>query len=369
MPAAAFKDAALSHHSASAYLHGAALSFSWADARKSLTDLIFDGVSAALADAGVSMGEVDSVVLAAHDLIDGRSLSSMVTAPAAGAYLRDEIRLADDGLVAMSLAAARVTAGESELSVVAAWGRASEADFLATSRAAMDPFTQQPFAITEFDVSAFRLSRWLGVFPGRDAARRQAAVTRAARARGNARAIAGATMALPMNYPLRAEEGPAWADVVAAVVVGAKEQPVRIAGTGHGTDMSDIGERDLLGMPALRSAVGAACTEAGTALPDIGMIEIDGMTLSDEALSVEALGLSAPGGGFAAYAAGDRINPSGGAGAGWCYPAMGLARLAECYFALTGRGVARGQPVRSALAVGAAPVGRQTHTAMVLEAR
>src|SRR5690606_12486030 len=125
----------------------AAIQMSWADASSSLTDLIFLGVSAALRDAGVSMQEVDSVVLAAHDLVDGRSLSSMVTAPAAGAYLRDEIRISGDALSAVSLGAARIAAGESRLTVVAAWGRASEGDFTGTSCALMDPFAVQPFGI------------------------------------------------------------------------------------------------------------------------------------------------------------------------------------------------------------------------------
>lgn len=360
----------MSDQKPSAYIYGAAVSNSWADASKSLTDLIFDGVSAALADAGVEMADVDSVVLAAHDLIDGRSLSSMVTAPAAGAYLRDEIRLADDGLAAMSLAAARVTSGESKLSVVAAWGRASEGDFLNTSRAAMDPFMQQPFGISEFDVSAFRLSRWLGEFPGRHGERERALEARLIRAKNNPRAVVGTTTSIPVNYPLRQHEGPAWADVVTAVIVGERPHPIRIAGIGHGTDMTEIGDRDLLGMAALRAATAAACREADRRLADIDIVEIDGMMLSDEALAIEALGMCEPGQGFAAYASSDRINPSGGAAAGWCYPAMGLVRLAECYFHLTGRGVGAPNHKKSgsALAVGASPVGGQTRTAMILEA-
>ena len=102
-------------------------------------------------------------------------------------------------LLAMSLAAARVNAGESGLSVVAAWGRASEADLLNVSRAAMDPFMLQPFGLNEFDISAFRLSRWLGRFHGRDAERNRAAEARRARAAKNERAFAGPTTTLPMN--------------------------------------------------------------------------------------------------------------------------------------------------------------------------
>ena len=45
--------------------------------------------------------------------------------PAAGAYLRDEIRHGDDGAAALQQPSC-VEAGEAERSIVAAWGRASE---------------------------------------------------------------------------------------------------------------------------------------------------------------------------------------------------------------------------------------------------
>jgi acetyl-CoA C-acetyltransferase len=351
-----------------AHVYGAAVTLSWRDSSMSLVDLIFAGVTAALDDAGTHISEVDSVVLAAHDLIDGRSLSSMVTAPAAGAYLRDEIRLSDDGLAAMSLASARVESGESEVSVVAAWGRASEGDFLRTSRAAMDPFMHQPLGMSEIDVSAFRLSRWIAEYPGAEDARRQAAIARRERVERNPRALLGATTAIPVSYPLWDEEAPKWADVVAAVIIGSKKSPISVAGVGHSTDIPQIGDRDLLEMSAVRAALPTALSGAGITLDDIGIIEIDGMMLSDEVIAMEALGLCPPGEGFQTYAQSTRVNQSGGSGAGWCYPAMGLVRLAECYLRLRDDEPKPGSGRRTALAIGTGPVGAQTSTAMVLEA-
>jgi acetyl-CoA acetyltransferase len=96
------------------------------------------------------------------------------------------------------------------------------------------------------------------------------------------------------------------------------------------------------------------------ALADLDLVEIDGMTLADEALALEAMGMAAPGDGFGLYARSDRINPSGGSAAGWCYPAMGLVRFAECFLRLDAGG-------KRALAVGSSPIGDQTQTAVVLE--
>ncbi len=345
------------------YVHGAAVSLSWADASQSLTDLIFAGVSAALRGAEVRISAIDSVVLAAHDLIDGRSLSSMVTAPAAGAYMRDEIRLSEDGLAAFSLAAARIEAGESEFTVVAAWGRASEGGFLPMSRNSMDPFLQQPFGISDIDLSAFRLSRWSAEYGNGGEARQIAAMARRDRAGANPRALACPSEILPVSFPLREDEAPKWADVVAAVILGSRPAPVRVAGLGHGTDAPQVGDRDLLRMPALAAAARTAMGQAGLDAPAIDLVEIDGMMLSDEVIAMEALGLCGPGEGFRAYAASDRVNQSGGAAAGWCYPAMGLVRAAEAYLRLRAS-----EARRTALAAGLGGNGAQTSTALILEA-
>ncbi len=343
------------------YVHGAAINMSWADARFSLEELIFKGVTEALHNARVSIESIDSVVLGAHDMIDGRSLSSMVTAPAAGAYLRDEIRLAEDGLVALSLASARVAAGESQYSIVAAWGRASEGNLLDVSRAGMDPFTTQAFGLTEADISAMRFSRWMGAYGMQQEARNRAAQVRQQRAIRNPRSVVASSPLMPVQAPLMPGEAPRIADVVVAAIVGRAQSSFRISGIGHGTDEAQLGDRDWLGSPSLRHAVSAATAESGLSLKQINVFEIDGMTLTDEVLALEALGLAAPGTGFGLYARADHINASGGSAAGWCYPAMGLVRFAECLFQLKA-GFQRG------LAVGSSPVGSQTHTAVVLEA-
>ena len=124
--------------------------------------------------------------------------------------------------------------------------------------------------------------------------------------------------------------------------------------------MTELGSRDWLGRPALRQAVDAALAASGNSLDEIDLFEIEGLTLADEVLAIEAMGLALPGQGFECYAASKQINPSGGAAAGWCYPAMGLVRFVECILRL-------GPGMRRAMAVGSGPIGDQTHTAVVVE--
>jgi hypothetical protein len=109
------------------YLLGSTVSTTWRDASRSLTDLIFDCVTATLREAGVSAADLGAVVLAAHDLVDGRGLTSMVTAPAAATYLKDETRLGDDGALAFVLGDARAGPGQSTARTAAASGPARSA--------------------------------------------------------------------------------------------------------------------------------------------------------------------------------------------------------------------------------------------------
>jgi acetyl-CoA acetyltransferase len=351
-----------------AFLQGADISVGWQDATFSLSDMIFHCVSRALQHSCITIEQIDSVVLAAHDLVDGRSLSSMVTAPAAGAYLRDEIRLADDGLAAASLAAARIEAGESEFSIVAAWGRASEGDYCRTSKTAFDPFLLQPFGLNEFDVSAARLSKWISTYGSQHDARSKAAQTRFRRCRHNPRALKIEAQVPRVHFPLMEVEAPRFADVAVALILGRRETAIRVAGIGHATESGSLGDRDLLAMRAIRES--AVRAQAVLGQRKVDLYELDGATLSDEALALEALGLAGPGEGFLTYASSPHINPSGGGTRGWCFPANGLVNLAECYLQLAGRAGAiqvRGDP-KWALATGCSPMGAQIAHAIVLGA-
>jgi acetyl-CoA C-acetyltransferase len=372
------------------FVHGSAVTTTWADTAKSLQDLIFDCVSLALADAGIAAADLEAVVLGAHDLVDGRGLTNMVTAPAAAAYLKDETRLGDDGAAAFVLADARVRSGSVRNCLVAAWGRASEGPVDDISRALFDPFTTRPLGMTEIGVSGLRATRALVDHPGyaehRDAAaaRRLGSDPRVTHfepashafrtapadpgrasdpadpGRTSAPADAGRTSAPP--WPLRSAELPVWSDVVAAVVLSADPSSVEVLGVGMGTEPFELGDRDLLGLPALRSAAAQALAEAGCAITDVEVLELDGLTLFDEALALEAVGAAAPGAGMDGCATDPRLDPAGATAVGYCAPAMGLVRIARAGRRLAEHGSGR------ALASGSSVVAAQSQAAVVLGA-
>lgn len=367
-----------------------------ADRRRALPELIFSCVSAALADAGCALRDVDAVTIACEDLIDGRSLSSMITGPAAGAYLRDEIRLSEDGLAALSLAAAQLESGMFERVLVAAWGRPAESDPELASASGFDPFTTQPFGLTDLAVSALRASAYLrryGVLSGQDegdldsadrvlVGRDRAVRARRERAERNPRANRVPVRTVPAPYPLRPAELRTETDAVAAVVLRrmspdeAKAKGlVRITGVGHATESYHLGDRLLNGLPSARTATEHALAQAGHDLDHVEVAEVAGRTIWDEVQLLESIGLAAPGEGFQALADDGRLNPSGGAAAGDCAPATGLVRFAEAALQLTGRAgsvqlrgrSAKAGTPRVALVISGAALAGQTHTAVVAE--
>jgi hypothetical protein len=202
------------------YLHGAVVSTTWRDTSRSLTDLIFGCVRDTLDQAGLTAADLDAIVLAAHDIVDGRGLTSMVTSPAAAAYLKDETRLGDDGALAFILGDARVRSGSVGTCLVAAWGRASEGPVDEIAHALFDPFTGRPFALTEVAVSGLRATACLGRYPDYEQARTGAAARRGPRPAEPSRTPAPA-------WPLRPDELPVWAD-------GGRRRAEQRAGPGPG---------------------------------------------------------------------------------------------------------------------------------------
>ncbi|MDR0344233.1 MAG: hypothetical protein LBI49_14210 [Nocardiopsaceae bacterium] len=334
------------------YVHGTAVHRSWADRSASLTDLIFSATRTALERASIRWRDIDSVVLGAHDVTDGRSLTSMVTAPAAGAYLKDEIRLGEDGASAFVLGTAQVRSGSCGACIVAAWGRASESDPDAVAAALFDPFFSQPLGLTEITVSALRAGAALARYPGYQEWRGPAGARR--------RAAAGVEARRPaVQLPLRSGELPVWSDIVAVAVLSAQPGPVEVRGVGMSTEPYQVGDRDLLGLPALSQASGQALRSAGCAVGEVGVLELDGLTLFDEALALEAVGAASAGDGMRVLAQRSDINADGGFAAGYCAPAMGLVRICAAAGRLTG-----GSDL--ALATGSTVVAAQGQAAIVL---
>ena len=127
---------------------------------RSLDELVFTAASDALADAGIGREMVDGVCLGASDQLDARAISSMQLAGPAGAFLRDEIRVSDDGSTALAAAALRVEAGVSQRVLATSWTKASESPYDGAVGVNAEPILARPAALHPWATEALVTTRF-----------------------------------------------------------------------------------------------------------------------------------------------------------------------------------------------------------------
>lgn len=298
---------------------------------ESLEGLIFKAASGALADAELTRGELDGVVISASDQIDGRAISSMLTSGPAGAYLNEEINVASSPGHALALAWMQIASGTHRRLLVSSWGKASEsagASSEAAERLSTEPFFERDAGLTRIaaaglQAQAHRASR------GDPGKAEQAAASVAARNHAGAVSVEQVLASAHVAAPLRALECPAELDGAFSLVIEDAGRPrtpgVNIEGLAWCADSGRIAERDLVGLPHLRRAAGRALFHAGIkdAGAEVAVWELHDYSPDAEIAAYSAIGLCAAeraldcalgedaDGGIAA-----RVNPLGGSVAG-----------------------------------------------------
>jgi acetyl-CoA C-acetyltransferase len=325
------------------------------------TELAWEAVSAALADADVELDEIDNAVTASQDFWEGRTISSMAVNEVVAGYLRPEAKVAADGAQAVMYAWSRIAGETYRLGLVVAHCKESAADPHEVDLAAMDPFYLRDLGVDE-TVAAGLQAGLLG-YP----AELRAAIVAAAAARSPWRdpIDAAEVLASPETAtPLRELERAPLADGACALVVcdadtaaARGREGVRIAGCGTSTDAYWT-DRDLTAAPALAAARDAALAAAGwDGLPET--VELAAPFAHQAIMWGGVLGLGEPER-VVAHLAGER-SPRGGWLGGPPGVVAGLSAAAGCVQAL------RQRPGR-ALAHGSTGILGQSHHVVCLEA-
>lgn len=150
--------------------------------------------------------------------------------------------------------------------------------------------------------------------------------------------------------PLRLYDCAPVSDGAAAVLLTADEAPVRVAGTGHATDLDALADRRYAGalerFRATTQAADAAYGDAGLAPGDVDLVETHDAFSYLEAVNLEDLRLVPEGAGLEALLEGRTrpggdlpVNVTGGLKArGHPVGATGLAQVVECHRQLLGEG-------------------------------
>ena len=270
-----------------------------------LTELVFEASAAALADAGLRRADIDGVCLAASDQLDGRAISSMQLAGPAGGFLKDEIKLGDDGSLAFAMAVLRIEAGADRRVLAVSWTKESESSLPTALGVNAEPVYARPAGLHPLVA--------------------EAAVTASFLERAGLPAPRGEASDFSC-WPLRHSDFPPPTDAAVALVLGAGPGAVEVSGLAWSTEVPDPTARRLTPEAQVAAVAGRAAAEAGIVIDGSVVIETTDRTPWRLAMTLAGLGLDADA----------KVNPSGGLQASNPAYAAGLERVAHAALAVRG---------------------------------
>ena len=107
------------------------------------------------------MHEVDFVIDSGSDFLDGRSISNCGFLGAMGAHHKEESRVEEDGLWALTYAATKLLGGTGSVGLVIAYSKSSESDPRNYWSSLAEPFTQRPVGLDHRSAAGLYAQRYL----------------------------------------------------------------------------------------------------------------------------------------------------------------------------------------------------------------
>jgi acetyl-CoA acetyltransferase len=340
-----------------------------------LEEMAYYTVRAAIKDAGVSRNDVDQVTLGASDELDARGISSMLLAAPSGAYLKDELRVTDSGMMGLVMGALRIASGRFHLGLVVSWNQTSVLPLEEVMCTRAEPFFLRPIGMNAAiadGLFASAVRERYGLHDDEVAARVHERSLSASR---NPRAVPRAVPSPAdvagsdcIAWPLRAgQRAPVTDGAVALVLASAAwldrhpgARPLaRIAGMSWGVDSYRFDRDRLSSISVLRHCYADAAARAGWQAeepPDV--VELEAQNGYYDVAFTRALGLDGSAG----------VSPSGGAWAQNPLFCTGLVAAAEAVDQVAGRAAAHQVAnARRAIAHGTHGFAQQGHVVLAIE--
>jgi acetyl-CoA C-acetyltransferase len=359
---------------------------------QSIEDLVFLTVKKALRNTGITIEEIDTIVQAGDDILDGIAINHVYTVEPAGSYLKEESKVERDGAWAVHYALARLLSGKFETAMVVAFSKGSQLGLSPFSGMSADPFYLRPVGADSDSIAGLQASYLMQ----RSGLSEQDLAAIASKNRANGLRNLDRTMAGeagnftvdqilasdPVATPIRKLTASRCGDGCVVMILATPEyierkgrQAAMITGVGLSNDAYYPTYRDLSRLKHVDIASQKALEMAGLKLGDIQMFEVQENYAHQELMYYEALGLAPSGAGALLSSGRTRadgdlpVNPSGGTLCGNIIYASGLARLMETYLQVTNQaGSCQVSGVRKAMAVAQAGLGLQSSIAYCVEA-
>ncbi len=351
---------------------------------RSLEEIIYDTAQMALADAGLTIEDIDGIAVASNDQFDGRAISVMMASGSVGGVDRDIMSTPSASEHAFILGALRVATGQFRTQLIVSWSPTEVSSMPEAQRLGTDPYFHRVLPLDELSAHALQAAAVEHAQP--DA--RSAAEAVVAKNRAHGRHAWPAPPLQPAAGPLRWPLTPTMtSEPVTGAVAMVIASPDFIAergikdvawlqGMGWATETGFLGDRDLSTAPALEAAARQAYTMAGITDPAsaFGVAEITDATPYAELLAYEGLGLCSRNEWAARAADGTftvsgrlPVNPSGGVLTWNPVFCTGLIRIAEIAQQIRGRAGTHQLPgVRRGLAHAGSGFAMQYQAAIVL---
>ncbi|HMZ35842.1 MAG: thiolase family protein [Leptospirales bacterium] len=359
---------------------------------QSTEDLVFVTVKKALRETGLTIEEIDTIVQAGDDIMDGIAINHVYTVEPAGSFLKDESKVERDGAWAVHYAMARLLSGKFRTAMVVAFSKASQCTYSAFSGMSADPFYLRPVGADGDSIAALQANYFMQRTGATEADLAQ--VARKNRANGSAnqsRTMEGETkdfsideilksarIATPITRLTAAYPGDGCVVMILATEEYVKEKKRNAAwiiGVGLSGDAYYPTYRNLSELKHVGLAANKALEMSGRKIGDVNIFELQENYAHQELMLCEALGIAPAGSpqkalndGAFDRSSGKPVNASGGALSGGIIYASGLARLMEASLQVTGQaGPSQVPGAKTALVSAQAGLGIQSSIIYVVE--
>ncbi len=330
-----------------------------------------EAAMAALADAGLTMDDIDSVVVAS-----GPAMFGAVNQPekwlvdALGARFKPLVRITSGGGTGLAGALAamnQIKGGFARRVLVVAYDKLSEGALQASISTLYDPFWGREFAVGIMGFSAAYWRARMDTLGHTEEAAALVAVKNRANAMLNPKAhvkkpvtVDEVLSSRPLCWPIKVLDVPPISDGACAVILAAEgdaesitDRPAWIRGMAYYCEADNAADRSMLQSEPLKIAAAKVYKNAGVTNPwrQFDVAELQEPYTCFELSYYEGLGLCAEGGAAeliqsgATEMTGDLpVNPSGGCMGANPIGATALIRLAEAAMQVTGKAGAHQVP-------------------------
>jgi acetyl-CoA acetyltransferase len=351
---------------------------------RSLEEIMYDTGQAALADAGLTIEDIDGIVVASNDQFDGRAIAVMMASGSVGGVDRDILSTPSASDHAFIMGALRIASGQFQTQLIVSWSPTEASSMSEAQRLGADPYFHRALPLDELSSHALQAATLEAAQP--DA--RAAAEAVAAKNRAHGKVAwpdppvhpAAGKLRWPVTPAMTTEPVTGSVALVLASPEFIRQRRLRdvawIQGMGWATEPAFLGDRNLATAPALSAAARRAYADAGITNPATAfdLAEITDATPYSELLAYEALSLCPRQDWHARLAAGDfsrggrfPVNLSGGVLTWNPVFCTGLIRIGEIANQVRGRaGAHQLADARRGLAHAGSGFAMQYQTAVVL---